>query len=117
MIPSPLAREIPTGLGALGTDYRIDCSGGSDTGKTIDCDSWGNFFNKTCWGICSADKLAPGGTAPTDEGGGNPPPPAPTGICSVIPSLCDATGKVSTVVWIGIGSALVFGAYLLTRKR
>ena len=34
----------------LGTDLRVDPS----TGQTIDCDSWGNFFNGTCWGILSS---------------------------------------------------------------
>ncbi len=48
------------GLRGLGTDYRIDCSGDSTNGQTIDCDSIGNFFNSTCWGLCSASSLAPG---------------------------------------------------------
>lgn len=40
----------------LGTDYRIDCS----TGLTIDCDAFSNFFNQTCWGLCSAQSLPAG---------------------------------------------------------
>lgn len=81
------------GLRGLGTDYRIDCSGGSTNGQTIDCDSWGNFFNETCWGICSASNLATTGNVP--------PPVAPSGLCSIVPSFCDATGSINTIVLVG----------------
>ena len=29
-----------------------------NTGKTIDCDSWGNIFNLTCWGVNSQNPLS-----------------------------------------------------------
>jgi len=66
----------------LGTDLRVDCS----SGNTIDCDSWSNFFNSTCWGLCSA-----GGTQNTTAVG---TPAAPVTNCSQtiftsIPGLCD----------------------------
>jgi hypothetical protein len=48
------------GLRGLGVDMRIDCSGDSTNGQAIDCDSWGNFFNSTCWGLCSASTVASG---------------------------------------------------------
>lgn len=32
----------------LGTLMLADCS----TGQMIDCDSWSNLFNWTCWGAC-----------------------------------------------------------------
>lgn len=117
MIPATAANEIPTGLGALGVDYRIDCSGGSTNGQTIDCDSWGNFFNETCWGWCSADVIAAGGTAPSGSGGGTPPPLAPTGVCSLLPSLCDATGAMSLPVIAGLGAAGIGLAWLFFGRK
>jgi hypothetical protein len=85
------------GLGnvGLGTDYRIDCS----TGLTIDCDAWSNFFNKTCWGVCSASSLPAGVVV-----GG---PPAAPASCTI--SLFD-----ETTCWgpFGNTTALLLGAAL-----
>jgi hypothetical protein len=74
------------GLRGLGVDYRIDCSGDSTNGQTIDCDSISNFFNSTCWGMCSAATLAGGATV-----GGAPPPVAGCAqtIITSVPGVCD----------------------------
>lgn len=102
MIPSTLR-----GLGALGTDYRVDCT----SGLTIDCDAWSNIFNQTCWGMCSAGTLGGGAVV-----GGSPPPPAPTGFCSWFSSLCNSEGKVSTVAIVGIGAVAATLVYALAKK-
>ncbi len=90
-LPSSLA-----GLRGLGTDYRIDCSGDSTNGQTIDCDSIWNFFNSTCWGMCSASTLAPG----------TPPLAGCTQtIITSVPGICDwylyaaGIGIVGLVAW------------------
>jgi hypothetical protein len=76
------------GLGAgLGTDYRVDCS----SGNTIDCDSWSNFFNSTCWGMCSASSLPAGVVV-----GGPPAAPATPDMCqSVVGVSCNIVGFVA----------------------
>ena len=84
----------------LGTDLRVDCS----SGNTIDCDSWSNFFNATCWGICSAQ-----GTQNTTPVG---TPAAPVTDCSqtIFTSLgiCDwyVYGAVAIVAGLVIFKAI-----------
>lgn len=77
----------------LGTDYRIDCS----TGLTIDCDLWSNFFNQTCWGLCSAASLPAGVVV-----GG---PPAAPESCSVA-----LFGETSCIGPFGTSTAILLGA-------
>ena len=79
----------------LGTDYRIDCS----TGLTIDCDSWSNFLNATCWGMCSASSLPAGVVV-----GGAPAAP---GSCSIA-----LFGETSCLGPFGNTTALLLGAAL-----
>jgi hypothetical protein len=97
-------------LRALGTDYRIDCSGGSTNGQTIDCDLWSNIFNSTCWGMCSAQVLATGEGAP-------PPVAQTTGLCAWIPSLCTTAGVLSTAAIAGISVVAVGAVLLLSRGK
>jgi hypothetical protein len=112
----------PTGLGV---DYVIDCSSGSTTGKTIDCDSWRNFFTLTCWGLCQAGSISTGqGTqASPDLSSGQstdtPPLVSPSPLCAVL--SCDDNGNVTlgsgTIFWvIGAGLAVVALGYLMGRR-
>jgi hypothetical protein len=96
-LPSSLS-----GLRALGTDYRIDCSGDSTNGQTIDCDSITNFFNSTCWGLCSASTLATSGNVPPPVAG------CAQTIITSVPGICDSYVYGAGVVILGLVALAVF---------
>jgi hypothetical protein len=118
MLPTPApGREIPQGLGALGTDWRIDCN----DGKTIDCDAWSNLFNRTCWGICSASTL-PSGTVPPGQAvqpGGPPQTPDPGQADeSITGAVLNAVKpQLSGTALLAMGAAAAFGLMLLTTRK
>ena len=116
-----------SGYRGLGATYKIDCSGGATNGQTIDCDSWSNFFNSTCWNLCNPETLAPGTTPPVGgaggPGGATPPPPLvqPSVACSFL--SCDSSGNVTlgsgNMVWIlgGILAVMIVLPALGGRRR
>lgn len=105
--------------GGLGASYEIDCSGGATNGMTIDCDSWANFFNVTCWGLCSASSVSGGATAPTGGGATDAPPVvSPSPLCSFL--ACDSSGNIefssSNLIFFGGAVAAVFALLLVFKK-
>jgi hypothetical protein len=111
------------GYRGLGATYKIDCSGGATNGQTIDCDSFSNFFNSSCWNLCNPETLAPGTVAPvggaSDVGGATTPPPlvSPSLACSFL--TCDSTGTVTlgsgNMVWI-LGAVLAVMLFMGSRR-
>jgi hypothetical protein len=86
----------------LGTDFVIDSSG-----ATIDCDSWANLFNSSCWGMGGPSALPAGVQAPT---------------CSLIDNLlgsgqCAGTSNsTGTIVIVGgIAVAALIGFVMLSK--
>lgn len=103
----------------IGTDMRLDCSGGATNGQLIDCGCFTNMMNITClgFGTCT-EAVTPPATGGGAQSGGSDQTPAtapgnnPAGqpcTATLLPPVCDSYIYLAGILALGAFAWKAFG--------